>query len=193
MLIDSPHGGFDGGAVANDGTMEKNLNLEISNKAFEILKSLGYNVIMIRETDTAVDTNNDKTIKSHKASDLKNRLGYMKKYDDAIYVSIHMNKFPQSYVHGAQVFYSAKIDDSKMLADEIQNSISVNLQKDNKRAIKPSTNNIYILHNATIPAVIVECGFLSNQDDLTNLKSDEYQNKMAFSIIVGIMNYYNLK
>lgn len=193
IIIDAGHGGFDGGAVADDGTLEKDLNLQISLKTEEIAKALGLNVIMVRTEDIGTDTNNGKTIRSHKVSDLKSRLNLMNKYENSIYVSIHLNKFSQSSVHGAQVFYAPKVETSDALATEIQGSIAKYVQIDNNRIIKPGTKDIFLLYNATSPAVIIECGFLSNANDLSNLKDEEYQSKISFAIVCGILNYLNLK
>jgi len=191
VIIDAGHGGFDGGAVADDGTLEKDLNLQISLKVEGIAKALGLNVIMVRTEDVGTDTSSGKTIRSRKVSDLKNRLNLMTKFENSIYVSIHLNKFAQSSVHGAQVFYAPKVETSDALANEIQESISKYVQTDNTRLIKPSTTDAYLLYNATNPAVIIECGFLSNANDLSNLKNDEYQSKIAFSIVCGVLNYFS--
>lgn len=189
IVIDPGHGGFDGGAVAFDGTIEKDLNLSISLKLDGILRCLGFDTVLIRSEDVSVE---DVGSGSKKVSDIKNRLKVMGKYKDCIYVSIHMNKYSTTQPHGAQVFYS-KFGDSKLLADSIQKSITENLQTDNKRVTKSSTKDIYILHNAVAPAVITECGFLSNRTDLENLKNSDYQLKMAFSIAIGIVNYTQSK
>lgn len=188
VIIDAGHGGFDGGAVAKDGTVEKDINLAISLKLNTVLEALGYKTVTVRTTDTAVnDTDNNGG--SAKASDIKNRVALMNKHPDAIFVSIHMNKYGTTQPHGAQVFY-ARTENSDILANCIQCSISLKVQPDNKRVIKPTTNDIYLLKHATIPAVIVECGFLSNPKDLENLKNEEYQLKVAMSIAFGIINYY---
>lgn len=125
-----------------------------------------------------------------KKSDLKNRLELMNSHPDAIFVSIHLNKFTTSAASGSQVFYSAKDNRSQVLGNAIQKSIKEKLQPENKRVIKQSGSSTYILHNATIPAVLVECGFLSNNLELKNLKNKDYQNKIAFCIFNGINNFY---
>ena len=143
VIIDAGHGGFDGGAVAKDGTVEKDINLAISLKLNTVLEALGYKTVTVRTTDTAVnDTDNNGG--SAKASDIKNRVALMNKHPDAIFVSIHMNKYGTTQPHGAQVFY-ARTENSDILANCIQCSISLKVQPDNKRVIKPTTNNIYLL------------------------------------------------
>lgn len=188
IIIDAGHGGEDGGAVAKDGTVEKDLNLKIALKLNDILSVMGYKTHLIRTTDTAIHTSGE-TIRQRKISDIKNRFAIMNKYDDCLYISIHQNKFNDTSVHGAQSFYSPNNNESKVLADFIQKSISSQLQKDNKRIIKKSGTNIYLLYNATKPTVMVECGFVSNDNELKKLKDNEYQNKMALSIAFGTINY----
>ena len=188
IIIDAGHGGEDGGAVANDGTVEKDLNLDIALKLNDIISVMGYKTHLIRTTDTAIHTSGD-TIRQRKISDIKNRFAIMNKYDDCIYVSIHQNKFNDTAVHGAQTFYSPNNNESRVLADFIQKSISSQLQKENRRVIKKSGTDIYLLYNATKPTVMVECGFVSNDNELKKLKDNDYQNKMAISIALGIINY----
>lgn len=188
VIIDAGHGGFDGGAVAPDGTLEKDLNLSVALKLDSVLKIMGYDTVLVRDTD--VSTADDKgTERSQKVSDIKARLRLTEKYKDALFVSIHMNKYTSPQPHGAQVFYS-QVDGSKELAECIQRSITAGVQTDNKRVVKKTTKDIYLLYHAVIPSVIAECGFISNQNDLLKLKSDEYQLKMAAAIAAGINDYY---
>lgn len=187
-MANSAHGGFDGGAVAFDGTLEKDLNLSVALKLDSVLKIMGYDTVLVRDTD--VSTADDKgTERSQKVSDIKARLRLTEKYKDALFVSIHMNKYTSPQPHGAQVFYS-QVDGSKELAECIQRSITAGVQTDNKRVVKKTTKDIYLLYHAVIPSVIAECGFISNPDDLLKLKSDEYQLKMAAAIAAGINDYY---
>lgn len=188
VIIDAGHGGFDGGAVAPDGTLEKDLNLSVALKLDSVLKIMGYETVLVRDTD--VSTADDKgTERSQKVSDIKARLRLTEKYKDALFVSIHMNKYTSPQPHGAQVFYS-QVDGSKELAECIQRSITAGVQTDNKRVVKKTTKDIYLLYHAVIPSVIAECGFISNPDDLLKLKSDEYQLKIAAAIAAGINDYY---
>lgn len=185
VIIDAGHGGEDGGAVAADGTLEKDINLKIALQTAKLLKLYGFEVIMTRETDVSTSMG-DNFIKRE---DLENRLNLMKQNPESIFVSVHLNKFTTSAARGSQVFYS-KFKNSKMLGDLIQNSIVFNLQKDNKRVNKLATSSTYLLHNATVPAVLVECGFLSNETELSHLKETAYQNKLAFCIADGILKYF---
>ena len=189
IIIDAGHGGFDGGAVASDGTIEKELNLEIALKLDAVLRAIGFKTVLVRNGDDSIDDSGSST-HSKKVSDMNNRLEFMKKYSNSIFVSIHMNKYSTSQPHGAQVFFSPCAD-SERLAVCIQSSVSKNVQTDNKRVVKKASKDIYLLYNAVVPAVIAECGFLSNPGDLGNLKDSEYQKKIAFSIATGIIDYFS--
>ncbi len=189
VIIDAGHGGFDGGAVASDGTIEKDINLNISLTVARLLKQNGVCVIMTREKDVSTEDTESTEIASKKRSDLKNRLELMKDYPDSVFVSIHLNKFTTSAAFGSQVFYSDN-NDAKILGDTIQRSIVNLIQHDNMRVNKKATSSTYLLYNATVPAVLVECGFLSNAEELALLKREDYQQKMAFSIYCGIMEYF---
>lgn len=191
IILDAGHGGFDGGAVANDGTVEKDINLKICITLSQMLESSGYEVILTRSADVSTDSVETDKIAARKKSDLKNRLKLMKDYPQAVFVSIHLNKFTTSAARGSQVFYNGKISESKKLGDYIQSSIVKLLQPENTRVNKQATSGTYLLYNATIPAVLVECGFLSNKAELEKLKDTDYQNKMAFSIFCGINEFFS--
>lgn len=193
VIIDAGHGGFDGGAVAPDGTVEKDINLKISNLISDMLKTAGYKVVLTREADVSTDDVETDTIAIRKKSDLKNRLKLMKDYPDAIFVSIHLNKFTTSAARGSQVFYNGKVSESKQLGECIQNSIVSLLQPENTRVNKQATSSTYLLYNATLPAVLVECGFLSNKAELELLKDENYQKKMALCCFLGITDYFSNK
>ena len=190
VIIDAGHGGFDGGAVAGDGTVEKDINLSIALKLGEMMSSFGYNVVYTRTSDNGTDNLSNDVISSRKKADLKNRLALMYEFSDAVFVSIHLNKFTSGSAKGAQVFYSPNNDESKVLGDIIQSSIINLVQPENKRICKKAGKDIFLLNNAPLPAVIVECGFLSNSTELRLLKEEEYQFKIAFAVFKGILEYY---
>ena len=123
---------------------------------------------------------------------LKNRIKIIKNNEgkNSIFVSIHQNKFPKKKYFGTQIFYSDNNEKSQNLATSIRESVVGLIQPNNSREIKPSNKKIFLLENSTIPSVIVECGFLSNEEEARKLATDEYQNKVAFSIYCGIMNYF---
>lgn len=190
IIIDAGHGGFDGGASAADGTVEKDINLQISQKVCALLKISGYDVIMTRNDDTGTEDDEQEAIAKRKKSDLSNRLKLMKENPDAIFVSIHLNKFTTSAASGAQVFYTKNYSDAYKLANCVQSSIKTLLQPENARVVKQGTSSTYLLKNAATPAIIVECGFLSNKQELEKLKQNDYQSQMAFAIVSGIMEFY---
>ncbi len=190
IIIDAGHGNFDGGAVANDGTVEKDINLKVAKSLSSICNLNGLITEMVRDEDSSLEDEEDTSIRERKNSDLRNRRKLMTKYENTLYISIHMNKFSDKSVRGAQVFYSPEFENAKLLAKHIQDAVKY-VQEDNNRVIKKGTKDAYLLYNAECPAVIVECGFLSNPTDLENLKNDDYLQKMAFSIYIGIINYLN--
>lgn len=190
IILDAGHGGFDGGAVALDGTVEKDINLKICLTLAEFLRFSGYDVIMTRSGDNSTDNIDSDKIASRKKSDLKNRLELMNENPDAVFVSIHLNKFTTSTASGSQVFYSGAKEESQVLGEKIQSAIVKLLQPENTRVNKKATTSTYLLYNATVPAVLVECGFLSNANDLQKLKDEVYQREMAFSIFCGITQYF---
>lgn len=190
VIIDAGHGGEDGGAIGCDGTIEKGINLKISKKLEKALRMMGYNVIMTRSKDKLIyDADVARTIRQKKVSDIHNRADLVNSTPNCILISIHQNEFQSPNVRGTQVFYSPNNEESKVLAHSIQSTVQDLLQPNNKRFIKKSGTNIYMLYYAKNPAVMVECGFLSNYDECQRLKNDEYQNKLTFSIMCGILNY----
>ncbi len=189
VLIDAGHGGVDGGASAADGTLEKEINLAVAQDMYAILTFLGMPTEMIRTDDRSIHDDNCTTIRQKKVSDLNNRL---KKYDAAaMVVSIHQNHFSVSKYSGAQVLYSPNHPQSQILAQTLRDKITTHLQQNNTREIKAATNSIFLLHHTKQPAVIVECGFLSNPSDSEQLKSPIYRQQLALSMAAGILESYS--
>ena len=192
FVIDPGHGGEDAGAVAPDGVLEKDLNLEISSLLFSIMELNGKEVVLTRDSDTLLYDKfgdlEDYTGKK-KVYDLKNRLKIAEEKENSIYVGIHMNKFPDSKYSGLQVYFSPNNESSYEIATDIKNTVFENLQSENKRQVKRADSSIYILHNANIPAVLVECGFLSNERELELLKSDDYRRTLAVNLFSVLIKY----
>lgn len=190
VILDAGHGGIDGGASAKN-VREADINLSVTLKTEEFLQLMGYRVIMTRDGDYSIHDPSAKTIREQKRSDLKNRLALMQSIPQAVCVSIHQNHYPQSYVHGAQVFYGAA-EGSEPLAQLLQSNVAAYLQTDNERKIKQADSALYILANNTVnPSVMVECGFLSNPQDAADLQNDEYCRRLAFVIASSLMQYEN--
>jgi len=184
VIIDAGHGGIDPGAVANN-LVEKDINLAVAKKLKDFLSLSGYNVLLTREEDVALcDANKS----SYKRDDLERRLSLVETTDNCGFVSIHMNKFELESAGGLQTFYSPNNSESLKLAECIQTASKV-LDPNNKRAVKSDDGNIFILKNTFKPAVLVECGFLSNPNDAANLSDPVYQNKLAYVLYAGIINY----
>lgn len=190
VVIDAGHGGEDSGAVANS-LLEKDINLDIALKLRDMLKASGITVKMIRESDISIYDTSSGTVHEKKVSDLKNRVEIVNENKNNILVSIHQNKFEESQYSGAQMFYSTNNEKSQILAESIRQSVTGLIQQDNKRELKEGGKDIYLLDKATVPSVIVECGFLSNPDEAKNLSDENYRNKMAFAIYCGILEYKN--
>lgn len=182
IIIDPGHGLPDGGAIGADGTIESTLNLKVSKLIEKSLKKCKFSVIMTRSDENAIS--------DIKKEDMQNRLNIMKESGADIFVSIHMNKFTDSKYSGAQVIYSPNDEYSKVLAESIQSELCALEENKQKREIAQSHPNIYLMKNAVIPAVIVECGFLSNVEEEKLLNQSDYQKKLAFAITNGIKNYY---
>lgn len=191
LIIDAGHGGIDGGAVGVDGTNEKDINLQIATILNEFLVSYGLKTVMIRTSDCSVNDENAKTVREIKVSDIHNRMKIMNSYENCLFISIHQNSYNSSKYWGTQVFYSPNNEESMQLASSIQNSVVSLLQNNNERQIKKCGKSVYLLYYAKKPAVLVECGFMTNSEELSLLKNEEYQRKMAFSIANGILDYLN--
>lgn len=191
IIIDAGHGGEDGGAQSSSGILEKDINLSISQKLEAIFNSIGFKTLMIRNSDEMIYDSSCKTIREKKVSDIHNRMNLMNEYPNCIFLSIHQNHFSESKYHGAQVFYSKNNPESEVIAENIQKSIVEKLQNENERMIKPSGTEIYLLYHAKTPAVMVECGFLSNGGEAQLLNDETYQKKMAVAVADGIIKYLN--
>lgn len=163
--------------------------MKIVLKVQNLLEQAGSTVILTRSDENGVYDLDKKTLREKKISDIKNRVKIGNESEANIFVSIHLNKIPQQQYWGWQTFYKNENEDSKRLAQALQNSLNQTIQKENKReALK--IENIYIIENVEIPTAIVECGFLSNQEELTLLQTEEYQDRLAWGIYIGIMDYF---
>ena len=192
IIIDAGHGAPDGGAVGSTGVLEKDINLSVAKALQRLFESNGTNVVLTRSDDNGIyDVSG--SIKNKKVSDIKNREEIINESNADLFISIHMNKFPQSKYSGPQVFYSANNKNSELLAKCIQESMIAALNPENKREIKKADGSIYLLKNAKIPAVLVECGFLSNVDEEQKLIDENYQRQLAWSMYCGIIEYFNEK
>lgn len=185
IIIDPGHGGEDPGAVAN-GITEKDINLDISLRIKDMLSSCGYNVVMTRSDDRLLYGAGEEGKKKY--HDLRNRVNTANGLENSIFVSIHQNKFPSESCKGLQVFYSGNNEKSKLLADIVQEDARL-VRADNRRIAKCGNDTVYILEKLKIPAVLVECGFISNRGEAELLSTEDYREKLAFSIFCSICRY----
>lgn len=186
IIIDAGHGGRDGGAAADDGTLEKDLNLAVAKELRDLFEGAGYDTVMTRTEDVALGDENS----SHKKlGDLKARVELAKQYKNAIFISVHMNKFPVPKYSGLCVYFAKKTEGSAALAEDVRMAVATYLQKENSRQIKGAGSEIYVLDNAPCTAILVECGFLSNPSELALLKTEEYRKKVAACVFTATANY----
>ncbi|GAB6118420.1 N-acetylmuramoyl-L-alanine amidase CwlD [Thermoanaerobacter brockii subsp. lactiethylicus] len=181
VVIDAGHGGPDPGKPGKYGKDEDELNLEIAQKLRELIEESGGIVVMTREDDTLSDSSLSK--------DLKNRVVKANEVIADVLISIHLNSFSQSKYKGAQVFYQNNSEKGKLLAELIQQELRNTLDPNNDRMAK-SSNSYYLLRNAKMPAVIVECGFMSNPEEEKLLNDENYQYKIAWAIYKGLIHYF---
>lgn len=193
VVLDAGHGGEDGGAVGINGAMEKDINLAIALKLSQYLKQNNFEVILIRDGDYSVGDQSLGTVAERKRSDTKTRLRMIEEAGDCIYLSIHQNHFSESKYDGAQVFYSGNNPESAVLAEAIRKNIVSALQPENHRENKEAEKSIYLLYHCQVPAVLVECGFLSNGAEAEKLVQESYQNDMAAAIYNGLIDYLQEK
>ena len=185
VAIDSGHGGIDPGKISADGILEKDVNLAIASKLKILLEQSGITVIMTRADDNGLYQESDS---NKKAADMKKRCSIINGSKADIAVSIHQNSYVGEASKGAQVFYYKQSEEGKKLAGIIQKNMIKELDNTNKRVEKPDSA-YYMLRNTQVPTVIVECGFLSNREEAYKLNNDEYQQKTAYSIYCGIIEY----
>lgn len=189
IVIDAGHGKPDEGAESSNGTTEAETNLKIALKLQNLLEQSGSSVVLTRSDENAIYDIDAKTLRQKKISDIHNRVKIGNESSADIFVSIHLNKIPQQQYDGWQTFYKAGSENGQKLAVSIQNNLNKAIQKENNRVAK-TIDNIYIIKHVEIPIAIVECGFLSNPEEEKLLLKDEYQNKLAWGIYNGIIDYF---
>ena len=187
VVIDAGHGGFDSGKVGIDGALEKDVNLLIAKKLEKLLTAADIRVIMTRTEDHGLEK---ESAESKKRQDMINRVAKINEASADCVISIHQNSYPDSSIDGAQVFYYTNSTDGKNLAALIQQELIRGADPSNHRKEKPNSS-YYLLKNVSAPIVIVECGFLSNSEESKKLVDDTYQQTLAWTIHLGILQYLN--
>ncbi len=196
MVIDAGHGGMDGGAAGADGTTEQKINLDIAKALQAEAKKYGISAVLTRESEDGL-YEEENGGKWSKVGDMRQRKRIIEEEDPDLVVSIHLNSFiSDTSVHGAQVFYpkegeSSLVDENKALAEKVQAALKEELGEGADRIILPKSG-MYLFENAKRNMLLAECGFLSNPDDLANLKTQQYQQKIASAVMEGIAEFYGL-
>ena len=187
VILDAGHGGFDGGAVAEDGTQEADINLAVARELEEILQFLGTPTAMTRREDVSLQDPEAATIRQRKVSDLHNRTDFVNQIPNGILISIHQNSLPSvPSVHGAQVFYTPA---GEPLAQAMQALLNQVINPERHKQAKAIDPGIYLMHNTVHPAVLVECGFLSNAAETRLLRDEDYQRRLALTIAAGYFRW----
>ncbi len=193
VMIDAGHGGEDGGAKGPDGILEKQINLVVSEKLEHIMNLCGVNTDMTRRSDDALFFDERSSLRKRKVADIKKRVEKIQNTPQVTLISVHQNSFPQDNCKGAQVFFSKSNANSKLLANNVQSALKAGIDENNRRVEKQNDKTIYILENVNCPAILVECGFLTNHEEAKLLKKDTYQTKLAMCIAAGFLRYQNEK
>jgi N-acetylmuramoyl-L-alanine amidase len=186
-VIDAGHGGIDPGKIGINGADEKDVNLQIALLVKEYLEAQDVEVVMTRESEEGLY---DEDVSNKKVQDMKRRIAIIDEAAPALTVSIHQNSYPEEYVHGAQVFYYAGSAEGEKLAQLIQESMIKRVDPENHRQVK-ANDSYYLLKKTATPIVIVECGFLSNSAEAEKLCNEDYQERIAWAIHMGILQYLN--
>lgn len=187
VAIDSGHGGDDPGKIGVDGSLEKDINLQIARRLKEYLEASDVKVVMTREDDRGLYEAGD----THKKmADMKNRCARIDEASPDLVISIHQNSYHQEPIFGGQVFYYKDSEKGRRLAEIIQKRFDFVLGEKNTRQAKPN-GSYYLLLHVKQPIVIVECGFLSNWKEAAALNSEEYQDRVAWTVHMGVMQYLN--
>lgn len=185
IVLDAGHGGKDGGAIgATTGAQEKDLNLKVVKRLEEYFKNADFSVILTRTSDAGLYGAAKENLKRH---DMLKRKEIIEQANPALVISIHMNKYSGANRRGAQVFYKKGDEEGKLFATKVQNSF--NEMDTTVKNYAPLTGDYYILNVSPCPAIIAECGFLSNPEEERLLCTEEYRDKLAYAIFKGAVDY----
>ena len=185
VILDAGHGGPDGGSSSPDGVLESDLNLEITLRTDAVLALMGQKTILTRDTSEDLSSGEARTIAQKKVSDIRNRVSLVNSHPEGVLVSIHQNTYPDPSVHGAQVFFG-RIGFSEALAKAIQENLYQTVDPTSNRQTKPVSRDVYLMDHAEVPAVLIECGFLTNEGEKNRLTSPDYQKRLAVAIAAAV-------
>ena len=188
LVIDAGHGGEDGGAVSPEGLIESGINLDIAQRLDAISGFLGIHSAMTRNSESIEYPESARTVRARKAFDQKSRLEFINSFENAVLMSIHQNKYPDSRVSGPQVFFAA-VSGSRGLAEIAQQRLADSLCPENRRVAAPISTTIFLMRSADCPAILVECAFLSNPREASLLNTPEYRQKIALALISSYIEF----
>ena len=187
VVIDPGHGGEDGGAVSPGGVQESHINLAVSKQLHDLLRFAGVPTVMTREEDVTICDEGLGTIRARKTSDIRNRVAIVNGTENAVLLSIHQNSLPSSRVtHGAQVFWNTG-EGAEALAGVVQDALNTAVNAGNEKLPRKIPATIYLMNHVTAPAILVECGFLSNSSETVKLQEPSYQLKLAAAVATGYL------
>lgn len=187
-VIDAGHGGMDGGASGYDGTLESTLNLAIARRVDAVLGLLGEETLMLRTGEDDLSSADAKSVSQKKVSDIRTRTQIVNSHPGALLLSIHCNTYPEEKYRGAQVFYTPS-DSVKALAQALQGAIKTSVDPENARQAKPVSPDVYLMNHIKGPGLLIECGFLSNHQELRRLEDPGYQNQLAIVIALTVVQH----
>ncbi len=193
IVLDAGHGGIDGGCTSAEGVPEKGINLDIMLRLRDLLEVNGYEVKVTRESDKSIHDAGIEGIAEQKSSDMDNRLAIFNESSNAVCISVHQNQFTDPKYSGAQMFYSGSNSTSEVLAGMLQDRFRSLLQPENDREIKLCGKELFLCYYSDNPTVMAECGFLSNPEEAALLNTEEYREKVAFTLFSGINDFVNRK
>ena len=188
LVLDAGHGGEDGGAVSAAGDKESDINLAVVLRLEQLMALYGVPMVLTRSDDRSIHDQSAETLREKKASDLRNRLALVSAQDSAVLLSVHQNAYSDPRYSGAQVFY-APGEESQSWAELTQQLLRQALDEGNERAVKQIPDTVYLMNHVTCPAILVECGFLSNGEEAALLTTPDYQKKIAAALAAACVQY----
>ena len=189
VVLDAGHGGADGGAVSSDGVVESSINLAVTKKTAELFAFLGQDTVLTRTDEEGLYNDDSVTIREKKVADTHNRVELVNHTEGAVLISIHQNAIPSSpSTHGAQVFFNST-EVAQVLAQAVQEQLNHCINRGNEKTVKAIPKSVYIMNHVSCPAILVECGFLSNSSETALLQTGEHQLKLAQAIVCGYLSY----
>lgn len=191
LVIDAGHGGEDGGAVGVNGTVESQINLAVALRLRALMDLYGARSVLLREEDISLHDADCETLREKKVSDLHNRVSSIESTPNAVLLSIHQNTFQTPKYHGAQVFFRSD-EESISFAQTTQNALKTALDSQNERVPALIPETVYLMNHITCPAILVECGFLSNPAEEQLLNTTEYQTKLALTLASAYFTYQQM-